>query len=92
LTGSSWHVGDVGVLHCVCACQPILLNFVTGKKSELGRKKIHVAHGAIMFIAWGVLLPLGILVGRFAKNAKPDVSSALCWAIFWRADARVSVV
>jgi hypothetical protein len=53
--------------------QPILLNFVTGKKSELGRKAIHVAHGAIMFIAWGVLLPLGILVGRFAKNVKPDV-------------------
>ncbi len=40
----------------------------TGASSALGRKPMHLAHGSLNFLAWGVLLPLGVLMARFTKG------------------------
>lgn len=44
------------------------VNMATGAVSAAGRKPLHVAHGAINFVAWGILLPLGVLLARFTKH------------------------
>ncbi len=52
-------------------CQPLRVDFTTGRVTAADRPIIKVAHGAIMFLAWGVFLPLGIFIARFTKTLKP---------------------
>jgi hypothetical protein len=44
------------------------VDFATGTATLAGRKPTHLAHGALNFIAWGVLLPTGVLLARFTKH------------------------
>jgi hypothetical protein len=44
------------------------VNMATGSVSALSRKPLHLAHGALNYVAWGVLLPTGVLLARFAKD------------------------
>ena len=48
--------------------QVVAVNFATGASTSVNRDPNFLAHGALMFIAWGVLLPLGVLFARFTKG------------------------
>lgn len=50
----------------------------TGATSSLGRKPLHLAHGSLNFIAWGILLPVGVLLARFTKSV-PVKSGPPLW-------------
>ena len=53
------------------------MNFVSGDAHALPVPAIRLAHGSRMFVAWGVLLPLGVSIARFTKHfaAPPAVCS-----------------
>jgi hypothetical protein len=58
--------------------QALSINFATGAIKDASRDAIKLAHGALMFISWGVMLPLGIFMARFAKRVKPNVRVFFC--------------
>ena len=66
----AWAVGadfaDFSAGHEAAAVSNV--DFATGTATAAGRKPLHVAHGALNFIAWGVLLPLGVLLARHTKH------------------------
>jgi hypothetical protein len=45
---------------------------------------LRLAHGALMFTSWGVLLPLGAALARFAKTVRPTTGPAACWFLCHR--------
>jgi len=45
---------------------------------------LRVAHGALMFVSWGVLLPLGAALARFAKTVRPTTGPAAFWFLCHR--------
>ena len=46
------------------------VNLVTGASSSAAMLTLQ-AHGALMFAAWGVLAPLGVLAARYGKRLRP---------------------
>ena len=58
------------VKHSVQSSDAISINFFTGKVTTSSlREKIIRAHGVMMLVAWAVLVPAGIAVARYAKDA-----------------------
>jgi len=57
------------------------LNFATGlyKPTTESVYTLRLTHGALMFIAWGVLVPLGIFAARFTKARMPHTGSNPFW-------------
>jgi len=57
------------------------VNFATGAyaAAALPVSAIRVAHGAIMTMAWGVLIPTGIFLARFTKHVHPTTGPAAFW-------------
>jgi len=51
----------------------------TGAVTDAPLDPLVVAHGSLMFLAWGVLLPAGALIGRFARNVVPVSGPAAFW-------------
>ena len=62
------------------------MNFATGASHAVERDAKLVAHGALMFIAWGVMIPMGIIMARFTKHIPAEQvcaivdSDALAWS------------
>lgn len=65
----------VSLVHCHTSLQPYSIDFLAGNGRAANRPAIRVAHGALMFLAWGVFLPLGIFMARFTKGIHSDVSA-----------------
>ena len=68
------------------------VNMATGAVTAAGRKPLHLAHGAINFVAWGIMLPLGVLLARFTKHipvkaVRACVHRLLCVAAAWQLNA-----
>ena len=38
-----------------------------------------IAHGFLMFLAWGLLTPIGIIVARFCKKVEPSTGPRAFW-------------
>jgi len=57
------------------------VDFSTGSVSVLADRvaPLRVAHGVLMTLGWGVLLPLGAAVARFTKGVKPTSGPAAFW-------------
>lgn len=56
--------------------QVVAVDFGTGAVSATARPGTHLAHGALNFLAWSVLLPAGVFMARFTKRmaANADVA------------------
>lgn len=49
----------------------------------MARSDLHLAHGSMNFLAWGVLLPLGVIIARFAKP-QPGSQGPPTWFLLHR--------
>jgi hypothetical protein len=47
--------------------------------ASASRTAIIVAHGVVMFLAWGLLAPAGVLVARFTKHVQPADGPSAFW-------------
>ena len=65
-----YHGGSRGV---------VSINFKTGASATVGDKPIKVAHGILMYIAWGVLIPTGVMIARFGRHVPPNTGPAQWW-------------
>jgi hypothetical protein len=56
--------------------QVFTVDFSAGTASAhvKGWTNVQLAHGSLMFLAWGVLLPLGMFIARFGRLGHPHVS------------------
>ena len=59
-----------------------VVNLGTGKVALAPVNALVLAHGSLMFLAWGVLLPVGALVARFARGVSPTTGPGACWFRF----------
>ena len=67
----------------VCCCTrplptPRSINYDTCETHTLVNK-LHIAHGVLMSIAWGVLLPVGIIIARFYRHVQPRTGPRAFW-------------
>ena len=76
-TNIAWAVGKSAFFDEHTWAQVTQVNFVSGDAHALPVPAIRLAHGSLMFVAWGVLLPLGVSIARFTKHfaAPPAVCS-----------------
>jgi len=49
----------------------IAINFATGT-SSITVDTLRAAHGALMFLGWGVIIPLGMLIARYFRHLGPN--------------------
>jgi hypothetical protein len=57
----------------------VMVNFGTGDVAAAPVDVVVVLHGVLMVLAWGVCLPLGAIVARFAKRVPPLTGPDACW-------------
>ncbi|KAK7245641.1 hypothetical protein RIF29_40489 [Crotalaria pallida] len=73
--GSRWtndHLSERN-MHSFTSSRPILVLLMRGSaEAEQDLLPVLVVHGFMMFLAWGVLLPGGILAARYLKHLKGD--------------------
>ena len=68
-TNLIWAVGNT-----ISLAKHQSVNFVTGESHAIAAPPLQVTHGVLMCVAWGVLLPIGIMLARFTKHLpKPEV-------------------
>ncbi|KAL5783030.1 hypothetical protein ACOSP7_008059 [Xanthoceras sorbifolium] len=73
--GSSW--ADQGLsernMHFVKSQRPVRVLLMRGSaEAEQDLRPVLAVHGFMMFLAWGILLPGGILSARYLKHVKGD--------------------
>lgn len=49
--------------------------------SQVGIPKLRLAHGSLMFIAWGFLLPLGVAAAVMGRNKSPSSGPRAWWFV-----------
>ena len=59
-----------------------VVNLGTGKVALAPVNVLVLVHGSLMFLSWGVLLPVGALVARFARGVPPTAGPGACWFRF----------
>ncbi|RZB96664.1 cytochrome b561, DM13 and DOMON domain-containing protein At5g54830-like [Glycine soja] len=73
--GAKWandHLTDRN-MHSSTSNRPILVHLMRGSaEAEQDLLPVLAVHGFMMFIAWGILLPGGILAARYLKHLKGD--------------------
>jgi hypothetical protein len=57
----------------------LVVNLGTGASSAAPLDPLLVLHGSLMFLAWGVLLPLGAVSSRLCRNVKPSSGPNARW-------------
>ncbi|KAF7842923.1 cytochrome b561, DM13 and DOMON domain-containing protein [Senna tora] len=74
--GATWsneHLSDRN-MHSLMSSRPIRVLLMRGSaEAEQDLLPVLAVHGVMMFLAWGVLLPGGILAARYAKHLKGDL-------------------
>ena len=69
-----WAVGSSASFAKHQSTGNLAVNFVTGESHAIAAPPLQVTHGVLMCVAWGVLLPIGIMLARFTKHLpKPEV-------------------
>ncbi|XP_011069702.1 cytochrome b561, DM13 and DOMON domain-containing protein At5g54830 [Sesamum indicum] len=73
--GAQWsddHL-SVGNMHFVTSKRPMSVLLMRGSaEAEEDLRPVLGVHGFMMFLAWGILLPGGILAARYLKHVKDD--------------------
>ncbi|PIA45760.1 hypothetical protein AQUCO_01600185v1 [Aquilegia coerulea] len=73
--GARWsdeHLGERN-MHSVMSSRPIRVLLLRGSaEAEQDLRPVLAVHGFMMFVAWGILLPGGILAARYLKHLKGD--------------------
>lgn len=73
--GSSWTDGHLTArnMHFVKSQRPVRVMLLRGSaEAEQDLRPVLAVHGFMMFLAWGILLPGGILAARYLKHVKGD--------------------
>ncbi|XP_028758837.1 cytochrome b561, DM13 and DOMON domain-containing protein At5g54830-like isoform X1 [Neltuma alba] len=74
--GASWdyeHLSERN-MHSLTSSRPIRVLLMRGSaEAEQDLLPVLAVHGFMMFLAWGILLPGGILAARYAKHLKGDL-------------------
>ncbi|XP_047052065.1 cytochrome b561, DM13 and DOMON domain-containing protein At5g54830-like [Lolium rigidum] len=73
--GASWSGDDLtdSNMHSVTSSRPIRVLLLRGSaEAEQDLRPVLAVHGFMMFVAWGILLPGGILSARYLKSLKGD--------------------
>ncbi|CAN4097908.1 unnamed protein product [Withania somnifera] len=73
--GAQWSDDHLSVrnMHSVTSSRPIRVSLMRGSaEAEEDLRPVLAVHGFMMFLAWGILLPGGILAARYLKHVKGD--------------------
>lgn len=73
--GSSWTDGHLTErnMHFVKSQRPVRVLLMRGSsEAEQDLQPVLAVHGFMMFLAWGILLPGGIMAARYLKHVKGD--------------------
>lgn len=73
--GAQWSDDHLSVrnMHSVTSSRPIRVLLMRGSaEAEEDLRPVLAVHGFMMFLAWGILLPGGILSARYLKHIKGD--------------------
>ncbi|XP_044464372.1 cytochrome b561, DM13 and DOMON domain-containing protein At5g54830 [Mangifera indica] len=73
--GSSWTDGHLTEknMHFIKSQRPVRVLLMRGSaEAEQDLRPVLAVHGFMMFLAWGILLPGGILAARYLKHVKGD--------------------
>ncbi|WCJ30365.1 Cytochrome b561 DM13 and DOMON domain-containing protein At5g54830 [Euphorbia peplus] len=73
--GSKWTDGRLSEtnMHSVTSRRPVRVLLMRGStEAEQDLRPVLAVHGFMMFLAWGILLPGGILSARYLKHVKGD--------------------
>uniref|UniRef100_A0A0D9XGN4 Cytochrome b561 domain-containing protein n=1 Tax=Leersia perrieri TaxID=77586 RepID=A0A0D9XGN4_9ORYZ len=73
--GASWSGNSLtgSNMHSVTSSRPIRVLLLRGSaEAEQDLRPVLAVHGFMMFVAWGILLPGGILAARYLKSLKGD--------------------
>lgn len=71
--GAQWTDGPVNErnMHSVVSNRPITVLLMRGSaEAEQDLRPVLAVHGFMMFLAWGILLPGGVLAARYLKHVK----------------------
>ncbi|KAI3687142.1 hypothetical protein L1987_80833 [Smallanthus sonchifolius] len=61
-------------MHSVKSNKPVRVSLIRGSaEAEEDLRPVLAVHGFMMFLAWGMLLPAGILAARFTKHLPGDI-------------------
>ncbi|KAL7001754.1 hypothetical protein U1Q18_002902 [Sarracenia purpurea var. burkii] len=73
--GAQWsgdHLSERN-MHSVASSRPVRVFLMRGSaEAEEDLRPVLAVHGFMMFLAWGILLPGGILAARYLKHVKGD--------------------
>ncbi|XP_047950709.1 cytochrome b561, DM13 and DOMON domain-containing protein At5g54830 [Salvia hispanica] len=73
--GAQWSDDHLSVrnMHFITSKRPISVLLMHGSaEAEEDLRPVLAVHGFMMFLAWGILLPGGILAARYLKHVKDD--------------------
>ncbi|KAF8700694.1 hypothetical protein HU200_034044 [Digitaria exilis] len=73
--GARWSGDDLtdSNMHSVTSSRPIRVLLLRGSaEAEQDLRPVLAVHGFMMFVAWGILLPGGIMAARYLKSLKGD--------------------
>uniref|UniRef100_A0A2N9GHK2 Cytochrome b561 domain-containing protein n=1 Tax=Fagus sylvatica TaxID=28930 RepID=A0A2N9GHK2_FAGSY len=73
--GAKWTDGNLSGrnMHSVTSSRPVRVLLMRGSaEAEEDLRPVLAVHGFMMFLAWGILLPGGILAARYLKHVKGD--------------------
>ncbi|KAK4760771.1 hypothetical protein SAY87_005664 [Trapa incisa] len=73
--GSKWTDGHLTErnMHSVTSQRPVRVLLMRGTaEAEQDLRPVLAVHGFMMFLAWGILLPSGIMAARYLKHVKGD--------------------
>ncbi|KAL1145949.1 hypothetical protein V6Z11_A11G335900 [Gossypium hirsutum] len=83
--GSKWtdeHLSEKN-MHTVTSQRPVQVLLIRGSsEAEQGLQPVLAVHGFMMFLAWGILIPGGILAARYLKHLPNfGVSMSACYML-----------
>ncbi|KAK9280570.1 hypothetical protein L1049_014263 [Liquidambar formosana] len=73
--GASWSGDRLSErnMHSVTSSRPVRVMLMRGSaEAEEDLRPVLAVHGFMMFLAWGILLPGGVLAARYLKHVKGD--------------------
>ncbi|VFQ60710.1 unnamed protein product [Cuscuta campestris] len=73
--GAQWSDSHLSVrnMHSITSSRPVHVLLMRGSaEAEEDLRPVLAVHGFMMFLAWGILLPGGILAARYLKHLKGD--------------------
>lgn len=73
--GAQWSEGPLSEknMHSATSNRPVRVMLMRGSaEAEQDLRPVLAVHGFMMFVAWGILLPGGILAARYLKHVKGD--------------------